>query len=343
MTLIKCEEGSYKVPGFIDLQVNGFAGADYNSSQTPLEAIATSLRTIFSTGVTRVLATVITGSPADMLGALKHMTRAQRELPEGRAIAGYHVEGPHISADDGPRGAHPARWVRKPDVSEFQRWQEATDGQVKLVTLAPEWPEAPAYIEAVVREGAAVSIGHTGASREQIEAAVSAGATLSTHLGNGAHKILPRHPNYLWEQLAEDRLSASFIVDGLHLSDSFLRVALRAKTVARSILVTDAVMPAMCAPGSYMLGEVEVELKADQRVVLRGGDRLAGSSLRMDAAIANVMRLADVTLEDAVTMATANPGRLCGIESNGTTTFRLEDGRVRVIETVLDGEVVYRA
>ena len=122
------------------------------------------------------------------------------------------------------------------------------------------------------------SIGHTRATREQIDDAVRAGATLSTHLGNGADAVLPRHPNYIWEQLAEDKLAASFIVDGHHLPDSFLRVALRAKGIERSVLVTDAVMPALCAPGDYRLGEVDVELKDDQRVVLKGGTRLAGSS-----------------------------------------------------------------
>jgi N-acetylglucosamine-6-phosphate deacetylase len=205
---------------------------------------------------------------------------------------------------------------------------------MKLVTLSPEWPEAPQYIEALVRDQVAVSIGHTGATAAQIADAVSAGATLSTHLGNGAHASLPRHPNYLWEQLAENRLSASFIVDGLHLPDSFLRVALRAKGIERSVLVTDAVMPAMCAPGPYMLGEVEVELKDDQRVVLRGGTRLAGSSLRMDDAISNVMKVAGVSLEDAIAMATMNPGRVIGIEPSGSVRFRLEEGRVKIIETL---------
>jgi N-acetylglucosamine-6-phosphate deacetylase len=333
MLLEKCADGNWLSPGFIDLQMNGFAGADYNAPSTPLETIARSLRAVFSTGVTQLLPTVITGSPDNMLGALRNLSKAKQQLPEGNAIAGFHVEGPHISPDDGPRGAHPWRWVRPPDVSEYRRWQDVTDGCIKLVTLAPEWPEAPRYVEALVRDGVVVSIGHTGATAAQIRTAVSAGATLSTHLGNGAHASLPRHPNYIWEQLAEDRLSASFIVDGLHLPDSFLRVALRAKTLARSILVTDAVMPAMCAPGDYMLGEVEVELKEDQRVVLRGGSRLAGSSLRMDHAISNVMHIAGVTVEDAVAMATTTPGRLIGIEPRGSVRFRVEDGRVHVLET----------
>jgi len=314
--------------------VNGFAGADYNAPHTPLAEVARSLRAIFSTGVTQLYPTVITGSPDNMLAALGNLSRAKEQLPEANMIAGFHVEGPHISPDDGPRGAHPRRWVRPPDVTEYRRWQDATNGMVKLVTLSPEWPEAPRYIEALVKDGVVVSIGHLHATAAQIDDAVRAGATLSTHLGNGAHASLPRHPNYIWEQLAEDRLSASFIVDGLHLPDSFLRVALRAKTPSRSILVTDAVMPAMCEPGDYMLGEVEVELKADQRVVLRGGTRLAGSSLRMDHAIANVVRLGGVSLEDAVGMATTNPARLMGTEPRGSVRFRFDDGRLQVVETL---------
>jgi N-acetylglucosamine-6-phosphate deacetylase len=314
MLLAKCSDGSWDSPGFIDLQVNGFAGADYNNPATTLEDLAKSLRVMFSTGVVQLLPTVITGAPENMTGALRNLTQAREQLTEGSAIAGFHVEGPHISPEDGPRGAHPQRWLRPPDIEEYRRWQEATQGAVKLITLSPEWPEARRYIETVVRDGVTVSIGHTKATPDQIRDAASAGATMSTHLGNGAHATLHRHPNYIWEQLADDRLTASFIVDGLHLPDSFLRVALRAKTIARSVLVTDAVMPAMCEPGDYMLGEVPVELKEDKRVVTRGGTRLAGSSLRMDHAVANVMRIAGVTLEDAVTMATVNPARILGID-----------------------------
>jgi N-acetylglucosamine-6-phosphate deacetylase len=263
----------------------------------------------------------------------------------------FHVEGPHISPEDGPRGAHQAHWVRRPDLEEFRRWQEAAQGHVRLVTLSPEWPEAPRYIEALVREGVVSSIGHTKATREQIQDAVAAGATLSTHLGNGAHAVLQRHPNYIWEQLAEDRLAASFIVDGIHLGQSFLRVALRAKGIERSVLVTDAVMPALCAPGVYQLGEIEVELKDDQRVVLRGGTRLAGSSLRMDRAIENVMRIAGLSLTEAITMATINPARIGRVagrqrglkpgERPDLVRFRFGDGHIEVVETYLSGRRVF--
>ena len=272
----------FVAPGFIDVQVNGFAGVDYCSPATPHEEIARSVRAQFATGVTRLFPTVITGTYEGMAGAIGNLARAKAALgAEGRAMEGFHMEGPHISPDDGPRGAHPRECVRPPDVNEFQRWVDLADGNLKLVTVAPEWPGISGYIEAAVRAGVVVSIGHTGANAQQIADAVSAGATMSTHLGNGAHSVMARHPNYIWEQLADDRLAASFIVDGIHLPKSFLKVALRAKGVERSVVVTDAVMPAGCAPGRYRLGDVDVELHADDRVTLVGQDRLAGSSLKM--------------------------------------------------------------
>jgi len=301
--------GVYIAPGFIDLQVNGFLGVDFNDPKCTGEQIARTIRGLFATGVTRFYPTVITGSPTDMLGALRNLRCAKETLREGMAIDGFHVEGPHISPEDGPRGAHPRRWVRPPDLEEFRRWQEVTDNQVRIVTLAPDWPQSCRYIEAITAEGVVASIGHTNATAQQIADAVRAGASLSTHLGNGAHAVMRRHPNYIWEQLAEDRLMADFIVDGIHLPPSFLKVALRAKTLARAVLITDAAAPAGCAPGRYYLGEQAVELTADNRVMLVGQERLAGSALRMDRGVENLMRIAHLTLAEAVAMATVNPAR----------------------------------
>src|SRR5580658_6693134 len=308
------DEPVYLAPGFVDLQVNGFAGVDFNDPNTPVDEIGRALDAMFSTGVTRCLPTVITGPADAMLASLRNLRRAQMELPRGRAIVGFHVEGPHIGVEDGPRGAHPARWVRPPDLAEFARWQEATDNNIRLVTLSPHWPEAPGYISALVKARVVVSIGHTGANAEQIARAADAGATLSTHLGNAAHKLVPKFPNCLWDQLAEDRLHASFIVDGLHLDPSFLRVALKTKSVERTILVTDAAAPAGAAPGEYRLGELNVELTADDRVVLRGTQKLAGSALQMNRAIGNLMRIGGVSLGDAIRTVTINPARLIGLE-----------------------------
>lgn len=354
--LIRPLDGApFLAPGWIDLQVNGFAGVDYNSGSSSPEQIAQSIRAMFGSGVTRFFPTVITGSPENMTAALRNLASAKESIVEGAAMEAFHIEGPYISPNDGPRGAHPARWVRPPDLAEFFRFQEAAQGNIRLVTLSPEWPDAPRFIEKIVEKGVVASIGHTRASASALADAVSAGATLSTHLGNGADAVLPRHPNYLWEQLAEDRLAASFIVDGFHLPPSFLNVALRAKGLERSLLITDAVMPAGCTPGRYRLGEVDVELHGDGSVRLAGGSRLAGSALRLDRAIANVMRTAGLSLREAVTLATRNPARVGRIASRqrglnpgdraDLVLFRLDDatGDITVLETYLSGERVFQA
>jgi len=347
--------GLYVAPGWIDIQVNGFGGVDYNRPDITPDEIGRSLRLQFAAGVTRCYPTVITGAPRDMYQSLRNVARAAQNIPEGAAIDGFHVEGPHISAEDGPRGAHPRRWVRKPDLDEFRRWQEATGGRVRIVTVSPEWPEAPGYIEAIVAEGVVAAIGHTQAGPAQIDDAVRAGATLSTHLGNGAHAVMRRHPNYIWDQMADDRLMADFIVDGIHLGANFLKVALRAKGPSRSVLVTDAAAPAGCEPGRYQLGEQAVELTADNRVVLEGTDKLAGSALRMDRGVENLMALAGLPLADAVRMATVNaaaagkvPGRARGLEPGERADlvafrFEPETKRIAVAATWIGGEQVYAA
>lgn len=298
-------------PGWIDLQVNGFGGVDYNSPATTTEQVARSIAVQRKTGVTRLLPTVITGDLGEMAACLANLARARRELPEGAAIAGFHVEGPWISPEDGPRGAHPREHVRAASVDEFKRLEEAAEGLILLLTLAPESPGATALIEYAAAAGVTVSIGHTGADAEQLAAAVSAGATMTTHLGNGAHQMLPKGHNYILQQMADDRLSAGLIVDGIHLSPDFVRIAVRAKGPERAFLVTDAVAPAGCAPGLHPLGSQQVRLSEDGSVRLPDG-RLAGSSLRMDRAVENVMRFAGIGVAQACRMASANAALAIG-------------------------------
>lgn len=350
----------YLSPGFIDIQVNGFGGVDYNDPSSSHEAIFGSIRKMLETGVTRFFPTIITGPEERIVGAIRNLLAAKRELERNRmaesnAIEAFHIEGPHISPEDGPRGAHPVQHVRKPDVNEFQRWQDAAEGMIRLVTISPEWPEAPDYVSHLMRSGVVASVGHTKASSEQIAAVVDAGATMSTHLGNGAHSVLPKTQNYIWDQLVDDRLTASFIIDGIHIPRAFIRAGLRAKGIEHSVLVTDAVMPAMCEPGPYQLGEVAVELKPDGRVVLRGGTRLAGSALRMDHALSLAVHLGRVSLREALAMATVNParagriaGRVRGLatgEKADFVKFHWDDNteHLTVVETVLAGTTVYSA
>ena len=352
------ETNEYIAPGLIDVQVNGFAGVDYNDPETSHEDIARSIRVQFQTGVTRLFPTIITGSEQRISGALRNLVAAKRELEragmaEAAAIEAFHVEGPHISPEDGPRGAHPLESVRPPDIAEFKRWQEAAEGMVRLVTVSPEWPGTSEYVETLTGMGIVVSIGHTKATTQQIREAVDAGATMSTHLGNGAHSTLHKTGNYIWDQLAEERLSPSFILDDIHIPAAFFKAAVRAKGVGHSVLVTDAVMPAMCTPGFYRLGEVEVELKEGNRVVLRREDRLAGSALRLDAAIGNAVRMGAISLREALSMATVNPARVCRIagRQRGITpgekadlirfTWDAHNHALTIVETVVAGRSVY--
>jgi N-acetylglucosamine-6-phosphate deacetylase len=301
-------DAPWLAPAFIDVQVNGFAGVDYNCPTVSLDEVERSIHAIHSTGVARFLPTVITGPADEMAASLKNL--AQSKNP---AIAGFHVEGPHLSPEDGPRGAHPLASIRQPDLTEYHRWQEATDGRIRIVTVSPHWPQAPSYIEALACAGVTVSIGHTHANERQIADAVSAGASMSTHLGNAAHAVIKKQPNYLWEQIAEDRLTASFIVDGIHIQRAFLKTCLRAKGIDRCVLVTDASMPADAPVGRYYLGAQAVDYSADGRVVLAGTDRLAGSSLKMNDGVANLMRMVQLSRKEAVQMATENPGRMAKI------------------------------
>ena len=207
----------YIAPGLIDVQVNGFAAVDYNSPDTPLDEIQRSIEVQRATGVTRLLPTVITGSNENIRGSLKNLAKAARELPGKDSIQYFHVEGPWIAGEDGPRGAHPVQHVRAPSIEEFEQFQDAAEGRIRLLTIAPEWPGAMEVIEHMAKAGVTVAIGHTAATGEDIQNAIKAGATMSTRLGNGAHSTIPRHDNYINHQLAADELMAGLIVDGIHL------------------------------------------------------------------------------------------------------------------------------
>ena len=298
-------------PGFFDLQVNGFAGVDFNEPCTP-EQLQHAIAAQRATGVTQFLPTLITSS-------LEHFASCARALTNfaDPALVGIHMEGPYISPVDGPRGAHPQAHARDASIEDFQRRQDAAQGKIVLVTLAPEVANAMALIEYLVAANIKVAIGHTAATPAQIRAAIKAGATLSTHLGNGCANLLPRHPNFIWEQLAADELSASFIVDGHHLPAATVKAMMRAKTLERTVLVTDAIAAAGCAPGLFELGGVTVELSADGRIAEPGKPWLAGSSLTMNRAVANTVKFTGLPLADVLPLASTRPANYVGIETTG--------------------------
>lgn len=304
-------ETRWLAPGFVDLQVNGYRGLDLNAPVLTPATVAALVEAVRSSGTTSFLPTVITAGEERMLAAMAAIAGACRDDDVAAAVAGIHVEGPHISPQDGPRGAHPLAEVRPPDLGLFDRWQAAAGGMIRVVTVSPHWPGAGDYIAALAARGVHVAIGHTDASPAQIAAAADAGARLSTHLGNGIAAMLPRHPNILWAQLAEDRLTATFIADGHHLPADTLKAMIRAKGVDRSVLVSDVTALGGLAPGVYSqaIGG-EVELSPDGRISLRGTPYLAGAALPLAAGVAVAAGV--LGMEAALPLATANPGRLLG-------------------------------
>lgn len=313
------EEAPWLSPGFIDLQVNGYLGSDANADDVDPDVILALTRKMRALGVTTFLPTLITASEEKIIRALRAIADARQADPTvAHAIPFVHVEGPFISANDGPRGAHDREHVRPANLAEFERWQSACNGLVGMVTVSPHTDDSLAFISALADKGIVVAIGHSDATPEQIHAATDAGATLSTHLGNGLGSPLPRHPNLLWAQLAEDRLAATFIADGHHLPTDTLKSMLRAKGIRRSILVSDVVSLGGMPIGMYQAdvgGAVEVT--ADGRVISgSGGSFLAGAYRPLPVGIAHAASMDGVSLGGAIQMATENPGHFVG--RNGT-------------------------
>lgn len=339
--------------GLVDLQVNGYSGSDVNDPGMSADTVVDLAIKQWRLGVTSFYPTVISATEGDMTDRLRAISAARQTDPAvARAIPGIHVEGPYLSEQDGPRGVHPADVLRSPNIEEFARWQLAADGLVRIVTLAPELPGAIGYIKAIAAQGAVAAIGHTACDPEDIVRATDAGARLSTHLGNGAHAVLPRHPSYLWSQLSEDRLVASFIADGHHLSGMTLKAMLRCKTIGRSVLVSDATSLAGMPPGRYSTAVGgDVMVTSDGRLTSVGTPYLAGSAASLLDCVCGAVRYGDATLAESVQMASLNPRVLLG----------LGGGRVRVgapadlsvfrwhgdsetadpLLTVLGGSVVY--
>lgn len=306
------QDWPFVAPGLFDLQINGHGGVWYsNPHLTPAQVLQT-LAAYFQHGVTRLCPTLITASVEALTNGFVALREACESEPWANLmVPGFHLEGPFISSEDGPRGAHPLEHVRAADWDLFQKFQTAAGGRILLVTLAAEALGAVEFIQRAVSSGVVISIGHTAATPEQIAAAVDAGATLSTHLGNGSHGVLRRHPNYIWEQLGDPRLYASIITDGHHLPGSVVKSIVRTKSTYRTILTCDAAGLAGCRPGVYELGSGRFEILEDGRIVVAGQQQfLAGSSLATDTCVATVMRMAGVTLREAIDMATRTPAML---------------------------------
>ena len=329
---------SWIAPGLVDLQVNGYAGIDLNAENLAPEQVSTLVRTLAAAGTTTMVPTLITASEPALRQRLQAIATARAADPlTAHCIPYVHVEGPFLSDQDGPRGAHPSTEIRPPDLAEVARWQAVCGGLVGMITLSPHWPMAPETIRALTAQGIRVAIGHTHAEPAQITAAADAGAVLSTHLGNGAAALLPRHPNLIWAQLADDRLIASLIADGHHLDRDTFTSMVRAKGRDRVVLVSDAAALAGLAPGVYdqPIGG-KVELSADGRLSMCGTPFLAGATRTLAQNVVIAMTLGDLTLAQALRMATETPGEIVG-QRRGRITVGASADLIRFADPAADG------
>ena len=299
-------------PAFCDVQINGCDGISFNSETLTSEEIHHVVDVCRHHGIAQLMPTLITGPFDALMHGFCTIREACAEDPElAQAIVGVHLEGPYISAEDGPRGAHPLEHVRPPSWEEFQRFQsEAAHGMIRMLTIAPETPGAVAFIDKAVQTGVVVALGHTGAAGDCIRDAIRAGARISTHLGNGSHAMLPRHENYLWEQLANDSLWASMIADGHHLPESVMRCILRVKTPARMILTCDASPLAGVSPGIYRQWGHDFEVLPVGKIVVKGTSYLGGSWAFTDLCVRNILKLGETSLADTIDMASNQPRKL---------------------------------
>ena len=342
----------YITPGLVDLQINGFRGFDFNKKGLKVSDVVALTHLMWEQGVTTYFPTIVTNSDENIQAALETISRTCEENKNlGNTIGGIHLEGPFLSTEDGPRGAHPLKYIKAPDWELLCKWQEISGGRIKIITLSPEWPGSTKFIQKCVNSKIIVSIGHTAASPEQIQKAVEAGATMSTHLGNAAHLMLPRHPNYIWEQLSEDRLWATLIADGFHLPQSVLKVFLKVKS-DKCILVSDATNFAGLGPGSYRShigGEVELN-EAGRLYIKDNPDLLAGSAQNLLWCVDHLVNLGITSLENALEMASTRPMEALtavaqkGIEkgkSADLVLFERSNNETRVIQTIKSGNIVF--
>jgi len=298
--------------GLVDLQINGFAGIDFNQFPITSEGLLQVIEALMKKGVTSFLPTIITNSDERIIDLLRNIDQLLKQNPYiSSFIPGIHLEGPFISPEAGARGAHDFQFIKAPDWSLFQEFQEASGHRIKIVTLSPEWKEAPAFIKKCVQQDILVAIGHTIASPEQIQEAVDAGVRLSTHLGNGAPLMLPRNNNFIFEQLAQPKLCATLIADGFHLPNSFLKIALQVKS-DNAVLVSDSTQFAGMKPGIYKthIGG-KVLLQDNHRLCTFENDKiLAGSAVSLLDCVQHLYQSEIRSLQQAWNLASERPGNI---------------------------------
>ncbi len=333
-------------PGLVDLQINGFDGVDFNQFPIEEKDFLKAIDSIAKTGVTSFFPTVITNSDQAIIALLNNIHQLCSENKMINSfVGGIHLEGPFISPKEGARGAHDARYIKAPDWELFQNFQKASGNRIKIVTISPEWKNANEFIKNCIQENIIVAIGHTVATPSQIQDAVKAGASLSTHLGNGAPLSLPRNSNFIFEQLATEKLSTSIIADGFHLPDSFLKIALKMKE-EKAILVSDSTQFAGMPSGIYEthIGG-KVVLHNSKLATFDNPQILAGSAVSILDCINKLLESKLCDLKQAWSLGSIHPNNLLirfeekpsREPTKDLVVFQKEKGKIQVLHTFKNG------
>ena len=299
---------------YIDLQVNGYHGVDFSHRNLTRDDVRGATLSLVEAGTHRFCPTVITSAWSTYEHVLPVLAEAMRDKELAPHLLGIHLEGPFISPCDGARGAHTRAYVLAPSRDEFDRLYDFAEGNVALLTLAPEEHGAIDLVAHATARGVTVCIGHTQADADAIRAAIDAGARASTHLGNAFPRDVHPRDNAVWYQLAADELYGTFITDGHHMNPALIKVALRAKGVDRFIVVSDASPVAGLPPGEYDTLGIHVVIEDDGKLWSPDTGTLAGSSATMAQCMAHLQSLELLTDEELVRVGHDNPLQLLGID-----------------------------
>lgn len=342
-------------PGFIDNQVNGFAGISFSigNSELTAEGIRNATYAIWRTGVTTFLPVINTNDPGLLkknIVALAHMKDEPALL---ESIPGFHLEGPYISPVDGYRGTHPLKYVKKPDWKEFQDLYESSGRSILQVTLAPELEGAMEFIDKCKSSGIVVALGHHNASSGIISEAITRGAKIATNIGSGLADNISNSENPLWPQLSDDRLLISLVCDKFNLRPEELRVFYKVKGPSGTIIASDVTKYASLQPGNYVtdFGD-HVELTREGMLKYAGQNIVYGSASPIKDGVANLIDLTGCSLSDAITMASTNPAKLYGFSDRGIIAvgkradiimFQVIGSEIVISKTYVKGNLVFDA
>lgn len=299
---------------WVDLQINGYGGVDFNAPGLTVEQVIAVTDRLECDGTHGYLPTIVTGNPETTVETLRVIAAARKRSARcERNILGVHLEGPFISSEMGAVGTHPIEWVAKPSRELFDRFQDAGNGLVRLVTVAAEVPGMPEFVKWLSSQGVVVSLGHQMASTpDDVRPCIEAGAKAFTHLGNGIPNMIPRHDNIIFTALAEDRASVMFIPDGHHLPDAMLKVYTRAVPLKRLIAVSDAQYPAGMPPGEYDVCGAHARLEPNGLLWNPSRNCLVGATTPMAAMMKLLQDRIGLSMDECIAIGRDNPRALIG-------------------------------